>query len=132
MFCWYIYLWHTLQMSRTHPTKWNLPRLEIKYLINWMFMIIFDTSHITAGSSFIQTWILITQECFVPKLVKISPVVLEYVFRFCQCIYYLVIIRPWKRRLAFPLNSLEFPSPMNAFCQVLFKKLFCYFVSISL
>ena len=49
------------------------------------------------GHSFEQAWVLITQECFVPSLVVIGPVILEKkIFKVRQHIYYFVIISPWK------------------------------------
>ena len=40
------------------------------------------------GPSFEQTWILLTQGCFVPSLIEIDLVVLEKkTFKFHQCIY---------------------------------------------
>ena len=33
-----------------------------------------------------KTWMIFTQECVVPSLVEIAPVVLEKIFKFVQCI----------------------------------------------
>mgnify|MGYP003692074683 CR=1 FL=1 len=51
------------------------------------------------GPSFEQTWVLITQECFVPNLVEIGPEVQEKKNFLISSKYfrYLVIIFPWKR-----------------------------------
>ena len=70
-----------------------------------------------------KTWIPFTQECFVPSLVEIGPVVLEKkIFKFRQCIFAIcVIISPWKRAGALHLNKLESPSPKDALCQVWLK-----------
>ena len=47
------------------------------------------------GPSFHQTWVFITQECFVPSLVEISPVLLEKnIFKFRQCIWAIIYLSP--------------------------------------
>ena len=52
------------------------------------------------GPSFDQTWILITQECFVPTLFEIGPVVLrKKIFQVRQCIFAISLLSPlWKGR----------------------------------
>ena len=53
--------------------------------------------------SFEQTWILFTQWCFVTSFAEISPVVLEKMFKFLQCIFsYFAIIFSWK--MVWPFN----------------------------
>ena len=48
------------------------------------------------GSSFDQTWISFTQECFVPNLVKIGPAVLEKrIIKFRQCIFLIAKLSPF-------------------------------------
>ena len=39
------------------------------------------------GPSFRQSWIPITQGCFVPCLVEIDPLVLEKIIKFRQCVF---------------------------------------------
>ena len=47
------------------------------------------------GPSFEQTWILNTQECFMPCWVGISPVVLEKkIFEICLCIFAIALLSP--------------------------------------
>ena len=51
------------------------------------------------GPSFDQTWILVNQECIVPSLVEIGPVVLEEKNFLIKTMFfrYFLIISPWKR-----------------------------------
>ena len=45
--------------------------------------------------SFEQTWIPFTQECFEPRLIEISSVVLEKnLWKFCQCIFTISLLSP--------------------------------------
>ena len=59
---------------------WNEPRGSWEdfkiFLHNFAFSILFPLGE-RPGPPFFQTWIRSTQECFVPSLVKIGPVVLE-------------------------------------------------------
>ena len=56
------------------------------------------------GPLFEQTWIPYTQECFVPSLVKIGPVVLE---KMSIYFYYFPIICPLGRAWSFILTNLN-------------------------
>ena len=89
------------------------------------------------GLPFTQTWIRITQKCFVSSLVEIGPVVLDdKVLKFCQQIlYYLLnIIFHWKRVGAFVWTNFNplYPGMLCAICfveigsKVLVKKIFKY------
>ena len=59
---------------------WNEPRGSWEdfkiFLHNFAFSLLFPLGE-RPGPPFFQTWIRSTQECFVPSLVKIGPVVLE-------------------------------------------------------
>ena len=67
------------------------------------------------GPSLKQTWIIFTQEGFVPSLVEIGPVVLKYyVKEFPLFCYYF----PLEKGRGLHLNKLEFPSPKDDLCQV--------------
>ena len=46
------------------------------------------------STSFEQTLVFITQECFVPSLVEIGPAVLEKIFKFRQCIFAISKLSP--------------------------------------
>ena len=61
------------------------------------------------GSSFEQTWIPFTQGGTVAGLVEISPVVLEKILKFCQCIF---DISPWKNAGPFIWTKLNPHHPM--------------------
>ena len=72
------------------------------------------------GPSFEQTWLPITQGCFVSSLVEIGPVVLmKKIFKVHQCIYHLPLENG--RGVALHLNKLESPSSKYALCQVWLK-----------
>ena len=67
------------------------------------FFIIFPRK--SPGPSFEQTLISFTQGCFVPSLVEIGPLVLDFQNSFMYFRYF-VIISPWKRAWPFIwLNS---------------------------
>ena len=46
------------------------------------------------GPSFATNWIPSTQGCFVPSLVKTGPVVLQKIFKCCQCIFTISLLSP--------------------------------------
>ena len=58
------------------------------------------------GPSFKKTWIPFTQWYFVLWLVEIGPVVLEKIFKFCQCIFAILKLSPLRKRhvLSFEKN----------------------------
>ena len=60
---------------------------------------------------FAKPWVPFTQECFIPSLVEIDPMVLQKnIFIFRQCIFDV--------GGALHLNELEHPSPKHALCHV--------------
>ena len=67
-------------------------------------------------------WIL-TQGCFVPKLVEIGSVVLEKKIFYISSIYFRYFGNnlPLEKGLVLHLNKLESPSPKDALCQVWLK-----------
>ena len=86
-----------------------------------------------------QTWIPITQGCFVTSLVEIDTAVLEK--NFFNFVHVFLLFRnylPLEEGGALHLNKLEFPSPKDALCQVWLKlahlvqekKIFFYFVNV--
>ena len=112
-----------------------------------MFLLFHYNLPLENGVAF-QTWILFDQECFVPSLVEISPVVLEkkiclnFVYVFSLFRYHL----PWKEARALHLNKFEYLIhqrmlwtkfgsnwPSGSVEEDLFKFCmnFCYFVIIS-
>ena len=55
-----------------------------------------------AGTSFEQIWIPFTQECIVPSLVEIDPMVLDKIFKFRQSIFAISLLSPLgKKALSF-------------------------------
>ena len=80
------------------------------------FFIIFPRK--SPGPSFEQTLISFTQGCFVPSLVEIGPLVLDFQNSFMYFRYF-VIFSPWKR--AWPFIWTNSPSPKDALCQVWLK-----------
>ena len=91
-----------------------------------------------------QTWILLTQGCYVLSLVEISPVVLDKKILCVFAISLLSLLGKWWGPL---YNKLEFTSPNNALCQVWLKlalwfwrrflnfinilSLFCYYLPLE-
>ena len=73
------------------------------------------------GTSFEQTLVFITQECFVPSLVEIGPAVLEKIFKFRQCIFAISKLSPLGKGQGLHLNKLESPSPKDALCKIWLK-----------
>ena len=58
-------------------------------------------------SSFDQTWILFTQECFVSSLIEIGQVILEKkIFKFVNVFYYFLVISHWNRAWLFIWKNL--------------------------
>ena len=114
-----LFLWTNLNSLHT---RWFVPSLaEIISLVILVefFSLILAISFLSPlgkrrGPSFGQTWILFTQECFVPSLVEISPVVREnfffkfrysqytemlsamlgWTFKFCWCIFAITLLSP--------------------------------------
>ena len=57
-----------------------------------------------------------------PSLVETGPVVLEKIFKICQCIFpYFIIISPLESAEPFNLKKLESPLPKETLCQVWLK-----------
>ena len=79
------------------------------------------------GPSFYQNWFPFTQGCFVPKLVKVGPVILEKkIFEFRQCIFAILLFFPFGKGRVFYLNKLDSPSPKDALCQLWSKFAHCF------
>ena len=70
---------------------------------------------------FEQTWIPITQECFVRSLVEFCPVVLKMIFKFRQSIFAIFLSLPFGKCVALRLNNSESPLPKKALYQVWLK-----------
>ena len=49
-------------------------------------------------SLFVKPWVPLTKSYFVPSLVEIGPVVLEKIFKFCQCIFAILKLSPLRKR----------------------------------
>ena len=95
---------------------WRRPFLNF---VNVFFTILLSSPFgIRWNPSFEQIWIPITQECFVPSLVEIGPLILENFFNlFLLFCFYL----PLEKGVTHYLNKLKSPSPMDVLCQVWLK-----------
>ena len=124
------FIWKML--SPTHPGihcakfGWNWPSgsWEKDFKFRQSIFAISKLSPLGKGRypSFVQTWILFTQGCFVPSLVEIGPVVLEKkIFKLCLCILLIRNYLPLENGGNLHLNKLESPSPRDALCQVWLK-----------
>ena len=70
---------------------------------------------------FEQTWIPITQGCFVPGLVESGPVVLEKDLNFRQCIFAFLYHLPLEMGVTLHFNKLKSLLTKDALCQVWLK-----------
>ena len=73
------------------------------------------------GPTFGQTWIPFSKGCYLPSLIELGPVVLEKIFKFCQCIFTISWLSPLEKGLALHLNKFESPLK-NALCLVWLEK----------
>ena len=72
--------------------------------------------------SFEQTWITLTQRCFVPSLVEIGPLVLEKkILKFVNVILQFCNYLPLENGGALHLNRLDSPFPKDKLYHVLLK-----------
>ena len=70
-----------------------------------------------AGPSFEQTWIPISQGCFVPSLVEIGPVVLEKkIFKIGQCIFAISFLSPLRKGRGPSLEQTWIPITQRMLC----------------
>ena len=93
--------------------SWRWSREEKTLFTLWEFI----------GSLFEETWIPFTQGCFVPRLLKFGPVLLEkkIFFNFINVFSLFCNYLPSEKGEALHLNKLESPSPRDTLCQVWLK-----------
>ena len=83
------------------------------------------------GPSIEHSWIPLTQWCIAPSLFRIGQLVLENIFKFCQCMCNVINLLfdynlPLKRTCLLHLNKDESPTPKNVLCHVWLKLAQCF------